>query len=126
MRARFQSGVWALHSFRLLISASMISIFGSLITSTAFPFIAIHELDAGPAELALLSLAGIVPSIVLGSVAGIWIDRISRRQVMIASDLLSAAALLTIPIANAGHRPALPDRAARPGPGSSVTAVPIR
>jgi MFS family permease len=99
MRARFQSGVWALHSFRLLISASMISIFGSLITSTAFPFIAIHELDAGPAELALLSLAGIVPSIVLGSVAGIWIDRISRRRVMIASDLLSAAALLTIPIA---------------------------
>jgi predicted MFS family arabinose efflux permease len=99
MRARFQSGVWALHSFRLLISASMISIFGSLITSTAFPFIAIHELDAGPAELALLSLAGIVPSIVLGSVAGIWIDRISRRQVMIASDLLSAAALLTIPVA---------------------------
>jgi predicted MFS family arabinose efflux permease len=77
----------------------MVSIFGSLITSTAFPFIAIHELDAGPAELALLSLAGIVPSIVLGSVAGIWIDRISRRQVMIASDLLSAAALLTIPIA---------------------------
>jgi predicted MFS family arabinose efflux permease len=77
----------------------MISIFGSLITSTAFPFIAIHELDAGPAELALLSLAGIVPSIVLGSVAGIWIDRISRRQVMIASDLLSAAALLTIPVA---------------------------
>jgi MFS family permease len=99
MRARFQSGVWALHSFRLLISAAMVSIFGSLITSTAFPFIAIHELDAGPAELALLSLAGIVPSIVLGSVAGIWIDRISRRRVMIASDLLSAAALLTIPIA---------------------------
>jgi predicted MFS family arabinose efflux permease len=99
MRERFQRGVWALHSFRLLISASMISIFGSLITSTAFPFIAIHELDAGPAELALLSLAGIVPSIVLGSVAGIWIDRISRRRVMIAADLLSAATLLTIPIA---------------------------
>ena len=43
MRARFQRGVWTLHSFRLLISASMISIFGSLITSTAFPFIAIQR-----------------------------------------------------------------------------------
>ena len=99
MRSRFQRGVWKLHSFRLLMSASMISIFGSLITSTAFPFIAIAQLDAGPAELAVLSLAGIVPSAVLGSVAGIWIDRLSRRQVMIAADLLSAAALLSIPIA---------------------------
>ena len=99
MRARFQRGVWTLHSFRLLISASMISIFGSLITSTAFPFIAIQQLDAGPKELALLSLAGIVPSVVLGSIAGIWIDRMSRRMVMIASDLISAGALLTIPVA---------------------------
>jgi predicted MFS family arabinose efflux permease len=99
MRDRFQRGVWQLHSFRLLMSASMVSIFGSLITSTAFPFIAIHQLDAGPAELAVLSLAGIIPSIVLGSVAGIWIDRLSRRSVMIAADLLSAGALISIPIA---------------------------
>ena len=90
MRARFQRGVWTLHSFRLLISASMISIFGSLITSTAFPFIAIQQLDAGPKELALLSLAGIVPSVVLGSIAGIWIDRLSRRLVMIASAPMSS------------------------------------
>ncbi len=99
MRARFQRGVWTLHSFRLLISASMISIFGSLITSTAFPFIAVQQLNAGPAEIALLSLAGIVPSVVLGSIAGIWIDRMSRRWVMIASDLASAGALVTIPVA---------------------------
>jgi Na+/melibiose symporter-like transporter len=99
LRRAFERGVWQLHSFRLLMSASMISIFGSLITSTAFPFIAIAQLDAGPAELAVLSLAGIVPSAILGSVAGIWVDRLSRRQVMIASDLLSAAALVSIPVA---------------------------
>ena len=99
MRARFQRGVWQLHSFRLLMSASMVSIFGSLITSTAFPFIAIAQLNAGPAELAVLSLAGIAPGAVLGSVAGIWIDRLSRRKVMIAADLVSAAALVSIPVA---------------------------
>jgi len=100
MRGRFQRGIWQLHSFRLLMSASFISIFGSLITSTAFPFIAISQVGAGPAELAVLSLAGIVPSAILGSVVGIWIDRLSRRVVMIAMDLLSAAALLSIPIAH--------------------------
>src|ERR687892_126533 len=93
LRRAFERGVWQLHSFRLLISASMISIFGSLITSTAFPFIAISQLESGPAELAVLSLAGILPSAVLGSVAGIWIDRLSRQQVMIAADLASAASL---------------------------------
>lgn len=98
LRRFFARGVWQLHSFRLLMSASMISIFGSLITATAFPFIAIAQLDAGPAELAVLSLAGIVPSALLGSVAGIWIDRLSRRNVMIAADLLSAAALVSIPV----------------------------
>jgi predicted MFS family arabinose efflux permease len=100
MRARLQRGVWQLHSFRLLMSASFISIFGSLITSTAFPFIAITQIDAGPTELAVLSLVGIVPSAILGSVVGIWIDRLSRRLVMIAMDLLSAAALISIPIAH--------------------------
>ena len=96
--ARFESGVWQLHSFRLLLSASMISIFGSLITNTAFPFIAIVELGAGPLQLAILGLAGIVPSALLGSLIGVWIDRRSPRAVMIGSDILNAIALATIPI----------------------------
>ena len=98
MRARFQRGVWQLHSFRLLMSASMISIFGSLITSTAFPYIAVTVTDAGPVQMALLSLAGIIPGAILGSVVGIWIDRLSRPAVMIAADLVSAAAIVSIPV----------------------------
>jgi predicted MFS family arabinose efflux permease len=99
LRSRLKEGVWQLHSFRLLMSASMVSIFGSLITVTAFPFIAISELDAGPAQLALLSLAGIIPSALLGSVAGVWVDRLSARMVMISADLASAIALVAIPLA---------------------------
>jgi predicted MFS family arabinose efflux permease len=40
-----------------------------------------------------------VPSAVLGSVVGIWIDRLSRRSIMIVADLVSAAAILSIPVA---------------------------
>ena len=98
IRERFEQGVWQIRSFRLLLSASMVSIFGSLVTSTALPFIAINQLDAGPLELALLSLAGIVPSALLGSLAGVWIDRKPAKVVMIASDLVSAVALITVPI----------------------------
>lgn len=99
MLSRFEQGIWRLRAFRILISASMISIFGSLITATAFPFIAINELDAGPTEIAVLSLSSVVPTAVLGSVAGMWVDRLSRKTVLISSDLVSAAALITIPIA---------------------------
>ncbi|HRA46698.1 MAG TPA: MFS transporter, partial [Thermomicrobiales bacterium] len=98
LRARLQTGVWQLRSFRLLISASMVSIFGSLITVTAFPFIAINALDAGPADLALLSLAGIVPGALLGSVAGVWVERRPPKIVMITADLTCALALLTVPL----------------------------
>jgi predicted MFS family arabinose efflux permease len=99
MLSRFEQGVWRLRSFRLLMSASMISIFGSLITATAFPFIAINELDAGPTEIALLSLCSIIPTAILGSFAGMWVDRWSRRVVLIVTDLTRAGALMTIPIA---------------------------
>jgi predicted MFS family arabinose efflux permease len=77
----------------------MVSIFGSLITATAFPFIAINLLDAGPVQMAMLGLASILPSALLGSLAGVWIDRRPAKLVMIGSDLVSAAALFAVPIA---------------------------
>ena len=99
LRRYFERGVWQLRSFRLLMSASMISIFGSLITATAFPVIAIHELDAGPTEIALLSLSSVIPTAVLGSVAGMWVDRLSRKRVLIVTDLTRGIVLSTIPLA---------------------------
>jgi Na+/melibiose symporter-like transporter len=99
MLSRFQRGAWQFRSFRLLISASMISVFGSMITATAFPFIAIHELDAGPTEIALLSLSSVIPTAVLGSVAGMWVDRLSRKLVLIVTDVARGVALAAIPLA---------------------------
>jgi Na+/melibiose symporter-like transporter len=93
------SGLWRHPDFVRLWAAETVSIFGSLVTRTALPFVAILVLDAGSFEVAVLGLAGLAPAFLFGLVAGAWVDRLPRRPIMIAADLGRAAVLLTIPIA---------------------------
>src|SRR5688572_13662707 len=100
MRIRFD-GLWRHPDFVRLWSAQTISVFGSLITGTAIPFTAILVLDASPREVALLAAANHVPGLIFGVAAGVWVDRLRRRPVMIAADLGRAALVTTIPLAYA-------------------------
>jgi MFS family permease len=100
MRIRFD-GLWRHGDFVRLWSGQTISVFGSLITGTAIPFTAILLLDASPRQVALLSAASHVPGLIFGVAAGVWVDRLRRRPVMIAADLGRAALVSTIPIAYA-------------------------
>jgi MFS family permease len=87
--------------FVKLWSAQTISVFGSLITHTALPFAAVIVLDAGPIELGALMAAAIMPGLIFGLVAGVWVDRIRRRPIMIWADIGRALVLCTVPIAYA-------------------------
>lgn len=100
MRLRF-AGLWRHPDFVKLWTGQTISVFGSLITGTALPFTAILALHASPLQVALLAAANHVPGLVFGLVAGVWVDRLRRRPVMIAADLGRAALLVSIPIAYA-------------------------
>ncbi len=97
MRIRFE-GLWRHPDFIKLWAGQTISAFGSLITGTALPFTAILALDASPLEVALLAASNHVPGLVFGVAAGVWVDRLRRRPVMIAADLGRAALLISIPI----------------------------
>jgi MFS family permease len=93
------TGLWRHPNFVRLWAAATISTFGSLVTRTALPFTAILVLDATALDLGLIRVAELLPGLVLGLVAGAWIDRVRRRPVMIAADLLRALVLLSIPVA---------------------------
>ena len=82
-------------------AADTVSVFGSLITRIALPFTAILVLDASAFEVSLLTLADLVPSCVVGLPVGVWVDRQRRLPLMIASDVMRAAVLVSIPIAAA-------------------------
>ena len=100
MRIRFD-GLWRHPDFVRLWTGQTISVFGSLITGTAIPFTAILLLDASPLQVALLAASNHVPGLIFGVAAGVWVDRLRRRPVMIAADLGRAVLVVTIPIAYA-------------------------
>jgi MFS family permease len=98
---RPRGGLWEHNDFLKLWAGETISVFGSLVGRTALPLTAIFVLDAGSLEVGLLIAADILPGLLFGLVAGVWVDRVRRRPIMIAADLASAAALVTIPVAYA-------------------------
>ncbi|MDX1438162.1 MAG: MFS transporter, partial [Anaerolineales bacterium] len=79
-------GSWKLPFFTIW-SGQAISLFGSNVVQ--FALIWWLTVQTGSATvLALASLVGILPMIVLGPIAGAYVDRWDRRKVMIASDAL--------------------------------------
>jgi MFS family permease len=93
--------LWRHSDFVKLWTGQTISQLGSVVTRTAVPLVAILVLGAGPLELAGLVIVGSAGRLVVGLVAGAWVDRLRRRPLMIADDAARAALLLWIPLAHA-------------------------
>lgn len=98
MKPRF-NGLWKHPDFVRLWAGETISIFGSLIGGLAMKFTALIWLDAGAIDLAILTACEIVPAFAVGIFAGVWADRLARRPLMIAADILRALALGSVPLA---------------------------
>jgi MFS family permease len=87
--------------FLKLWSAETVSQLGSQVSQLAIPFVALGVLNASTFEIALLNVVEMLPFLLIGLVAGVWVDRLRRRPILIAGDLGRAALLATIPIAYA-------------------------
>lgn len=57
--------------------------------------------------LAMASMVGFLPQAIIGPFAGTWVDRLSRKTVMVAADLFIAAASLVLAIAYLLGNPAI-------------------
>ncbi len=100
MSRRF-SGLWQHPDFLKLWAGQTVSQFGSYITGTALPLVAVLVLGAGPAQMGLLAAVSSLPILILSLFAGVWVDRLRRRPLMIVMDLGRMVILLTVPIAAA-------------------------
>ncbi len=92
-------GLWRHGDFVKLWTASTISLFGSQVSMIAIPAIAILTLKVSPFEAAMLGFFEMLPFILFALPAGVWVDRLRRRPILIAGDVGRAIALGTIPIA---------------------------
>ncbi|GLV97862.1 MFS transporter [Streptomyces lavendulae] len=75
------------------------SALGTWLAFGAFPLIAVRELHAGPAEVAALSCVGAAVGAAAAVPLGPWVEFRRKRPVLIATDLVRCAALLTVPAA---------------------------
>lgn len=80
-------------------TAQTVSQFGSQVSILALPLAAISFLDSSPAEVALLSTMEFLPFVFFTLPAGVWIDRLRRRPILIAADVARALILATVPVA---------------------------
>lgn len=95
--------LWRHADFRKLWVGQTISQLGSVVTRTAVPLVALLVLGAGPTEMALLVVAASLAVLLVGLVAGAWVDRLRRRPLLIWADALRAILLLSIPAAYAAN-----------------------
>ena len=85
--------------FMRLWGGQTISVFGSLTTRLALPFTAVVYLDASAFQVALVTSSDVLAGICFALFAGVWVDRLRRRPIMIAADLGRAAIIVSVPIA---------------------------
>lgn len=85
-------------NFSALWTGQLISLFGDRMHQIALAFLVV-ALTNSPVAVAFVFVAATIPNLLLGPVAGTFVDRWDQKQVMVVSDLLRAALVLLVPIA---------------------------
>ena len=100
--APHRRSLWRQRDFMKLWTGQTISQFGDEITFLAIPLLAIEILGAGALEMGILGVVRFLPWILFTLPAGVWVDRMRRRPILIGADVARAALLASIPIAFIG------------------------
>jgi len=96
---RWMGSVGKRPDFRRLWLASTGSAIGTYVTAIALSLVAVKTLNATAWQIGTLQIATTAPSFLIGLAAGAWVDRLRRRPLMIACDLIRAVTLIAIPLA---------------------------
>jgi MFS family permease len=75
-----------------------VSASGSAITTVALPLVAVVTLNASAVEMGVLAALTVLPHLVFGLPAGVWVDRWSLRRVLIWTDLGRLVSLGSVPL----------------------------
>ncbi len=86
-------------AFALLWTGQTISEFGSRITREGVPLAANLVLGATALQMGLLAALGMLPILLVSLLAGVWVDRVRRRPILIITDVSRALLLLSVPVA---------------------------
>ncbi len=83
-------------AFRRLWTAQLVSTVGDALTSLAAGII-VFKITNSALSVGLMLMATAVPTLVVGLIAGVVVDRYDRKKIMIVADLARAAIVATVP-----------------------------
>src|SRR5277367_4073684 len=75
-------------NFRLFFCGQSISLVGTWMTRLATSWL-VYRLTGSTFLLGVVSFAGQIPTFLLAPVAGVWVDRLNRRQVLVVTQFLA-------------------------------------
>ena len=84
--------------FSALWVGQVVSFFGDRINQVAIAFL-VFGVTGSPVAVSAVFVAAFLPNLLLGPIAGTFVDRWDHKDVMVVSDLLRAASVLLIPAA---------------------------
>ncbi len=90
-----------LADFNKLWFATTIGVFGSQVTSLAIPLAAVTLLGANAMQMGWLRTFGNLPFPLFSLFAGVWLDHVRRKPVMLSVNLVRAVLLFSVPAAAA-------------------------
>ena len=82
-------------NFALLWMGQLISIIGDWVLIAALPFY-VYDVTGSALSTGVTFMAMVMPSVLFGSIAGVFVDRWNRKRTMIVADVLRACVLLLL------------------------------
>ncbi|HEV2487250.1 MAG TPA: MFS transporter [Terracidiphilus sp.] len=82
-------------NFRLFFGGQSISLIGTWMTRIATAWL-VYRLTGSALLLGMVSFAGQIPTFIFAPFAGVWVDRLNRRQVLVRTQALSMVQSLAL------------------------------
>ena len=82
-------------NFALLWTGQLVSTIGSALTSIAAGIL-VYRLTGSALSVVLTLMATVIPNLVIGLIAGVYVDRVDRKRILMVSDLLRGLLVLLI------------------------------
>jgi len=96
-----RAGLWRHRDFLLLWTGQSVSEVGSAVTTIAVPLTAVVVLRASTFQIGLLSAATTIPFLLIALPAGLAVDRVAKRGLMIGCDAARMLIIGSVPVAAA-------------------------
>ncbi|MGH9591939.1 MAG: MFS transporter, partial [Bryobacteraceae bacterium] len=89
-------------NFRLFFGGQSISLIGSWMTRIATAWL-VYRLTGSALLLGTVSFAGQIPTFFIAPFAGVWVDRLNRRKVLVVTQALAMVQSLALAVLTLGH-----------------------